>query len=145
MSIPIRTPEDLVALYEAERAEDDAIKAREDIALLLEQPGWKRLVEWLSTKRDNAFQQLRGVHGTRDVLAESFLKWQIVDSMFEDIQDFIKLTMEHGEEILSRRQTTLQDEFLREQLHGRYDASDSGSPAGGSGDPASSTADSAGY
>ena len=140
LSPPIRTPEDLVALYEANRAENDAVKAREEVALLLEQPGWRRVTEWLSSKRDNAFQQLRNVGGTRELIAESFLKWQIVDSIYEDIEQFIKQTIEQGEEILHRRDTNLEEQFLREQLHGRdFDATDdSGSAASPAGDSAGS-------
>src|ERR1044071_9084572 len=114
LSPPIRTPEDLVALYEANRAENDAVKAREEVALLLEQPGWRRGTEWLSSKRDNGFQQLRNVFGTRELIGESFLKWQIVDSIYEDIEQFITQTIEQGEEILRRRDTNLQENFLRE-------------------------------
>src|SRR5262245_16138502 len=116
----LRNPEDLIAIYESEQAEREDLKAQEEILLLLQQPGWKRFQNWLSGKRDDAFQQLRAVQGTRDIIGESFLRWQTVDRLYEDIEAFIRNTVEQCNEILRRRQTTLEEEFIKEQIHGRH-------------------------
>ncbi len=131
--------ERLVAIYEATKSEDDAVQAREDIILMLESRGWRRFQTWLSEKRDGAFQQLREVRGTRDAMAESFLRWQTVDALFEDVEDFIRHTVDQGTEIVNRRETEAQESFLKEQMYGRPDAPDSG--AGESGDSAGSATD----
>ncbi len=124
--------ERLISIHESEKAEEDALKAREDLLLMLETRGWQRFQQWLSEKRDNAFQQLRGVRGTRDVMAESFLRWQTVDAMYEDIQYFITHTMEQADDILRRRAANAQEQFIKENYAGfTHDPADAGTSGSG--------------
>lgn len=112
----IRTPEDLVATFEAEQSETEALKAREELTQLLSVPGWARFQDWLSNRRDHAFQQLRQVHGPSQAIAESFWKWQAVDALYEDIEAFIKNSVNFGDDIIRRERSDLEEQFLTKEL-----------------------------
>lgn len=115
----IRTPEDLHSLYEAEQAEKDGVQARGEIMQLLSQPGWQRFQRWLSNRRDLSFQGLRDVQGTAQIVAESFWKWQAIDALYEDIEAFVKNSVEFGNDIIRREHATLEENFLKQEIFGK--------------------------
>lgn len=122
----IRTPEELIAYYEAEKAETDTLQAREDLLALLATPGWRRIDERIRIDREAAFQQLRATRGTAALVGEATIRWQMMDSIYEELTHFIRTTIEAANEIMERRQTTLEENLLKEQFHGRPEPGDPG-------------------